>query len=125
MRLPVLLHLQIIALIALAPVLTHAQTNTEKIKATWVVERFEPEKNTPQAIQAKQELTGVCLIFGKEELTITRKTETGDSILKKGPYVVSGNSITLGKSQATILTLSGKQLTIQVPKQGVLYLAKM
>ena len=109
----------------LAYTFTFAQTNTEKIKAKWVVEKFEAEKNTSEANQAKQELLGVYLTFDKEELTISRKTETCDSVIKKGPYLISGNSLTIGKGRADILLLSDNRLTIKIPKQGILYLVKL
>jgi len=103
-----------------------AQSNAEKIKAKWSVEKFEPEKNTPQAIKAVHEFDGAYLTFGKKELIVSKKTETGETIIKRGPYSVSANSIILGKDQdpADILLLTAKNLTIKVPGQGVLYLTK-
>ncbi len=117
--------LSILAVVTFVSSLTYAQTNAEKIKAKWVVEKFETEKNTPQAIQAKQDLEGSYLAFEKDELTITKKTGSGESLIKRGQYLVLDNSLTLGKDQATILELSEKHLTIQIPNQGILYLAKM
>ncbi len=104
---------------------TYAQSNTEKIKAKWSVERFEIEKNTPQAVNAQQQLQGAFLTFGDEELVISKKTEAGEAVLNKGPYFISENSVTLGKDRADILLLSEKQLTIKIPNQGILYLSKM
>lgn len=125
MNTPIYLRLSVIIVTVFASPLTYAQTNAEKIKAKWMVENFVTEKNTAQAIQAKQELSGVYLTFENNELIITKKTETGDSLIKKGQYSVLNNSLTLGKDQAVILELSEKHLTIQIPKQGVLYLTKM
>lgn len=119
------IRLSILVVVTFVSSLTCAQTNAEKIKAKWVVEKFETEKNTPQAIQAKQDLEGSYLAFEKDELTITKKTESGESLIKRGQYLVLDNSLTLGKDQATILELSEKHLTIQIPNQGILYLAKM
>lgn len=113
-----------LAILLLASSFTFAQLNTEKIKAKWSVEKFDAEKNTPQAIKAKQDLQGVCLTFANEELIISRETETCDSVIKRGQYFVSGNSLTVGKDQADILLLSEKQLTIKIAGQGVLFLAK-
>ena len=115
----------ILAILILTFTSAFAQTNTEKIKAKWNIDRFEVEKNTPQAIKAKQDLQGVCLTFGNDELVISKKTETGYNVIKRGPYFVSGNSVTIGKDQANILTLSEKNLTIKISGQGVLYLTKM
>lgn len=115
----------ILVIFGLAPALAFAQTNSEKIKASWVVERMESEKNSPQAVKAQQELTGYCLTFGDAEVVISKRTEAGDSVTKRGEYTVSGNSITLGKDQATILLLSGNDLTIKVPGQYILYLKKL
>jgi hypothetical protein len=115
----------ILAILILTFTSAFAQTNTEKIKAKWNIDRFEVEKNTPQTIKAKQDLQGVCLTFGNDELVISKKTETGYNVIKRGPYFVSGNSVTIGKDQANILTLSEKNLTIKISGQGVLYLTKM
>jgi hypothetical protein len=114
-----------LAILLLSSTFVFAQANSEKIKAKWSIEKFEVEKNTPQAIKAKQDLQGVCLTFTTEELVVSKKTETADSVIKRGPYSVSGNSLTIGKDQADILLLSEKQLTIKIPGQGVLYLTKM
>ena len=113
------------AVLILASSIIYAQTDTEKIKAKWIIDKFESERNTAETDQTKKDLSGVCLTFKNDELTITRKTATGDSLIKTGPYFISGNSITLGKNQANILLLSEEHLTIQIPKQGTLYLIKM
>ena len=115
----------LLAVFTLASAFTYAQTNAERIKAKWLVENFEVEKDTPQAAQAKKELLGAYLTFDEKELTISRKTEAGESVLKKGEFLLSGNSLTLGKDQAVIILLSEKQLTIKIPNQGVLYLSKL
>ena len=112
-------------ILLLCSTLTFAQTNADKIKAKWIVEKFEVKKNTPQTIKASQDLQGVCLTFSNEELVISKKTETCDSVIKRGPYLLSGNIITLGKDQANILLLSEQRLTINIPGQGVLLLVKM
>jgi hypothetical protein len=125
MKFSIYLRLSIILVIFFTFTSTYAQTNSDKIKAKWVVEKFDIEKNTPQAIQAKQELLGLCLNFENEELIIARRTEKGDSIIKKGPYLISGNTLTLGKGPAAIYTLTEKELVIQIPRQGVLYLTKL
>ena len=110
---------------SLSPILSFAQTNTEKIKAKWSIEKYEVEKNTPQALKAKQDLQGVYLTFTNEELVISKQTATSDSIIKRGQYILSGNTITLGKDQADILLLSDLDLMIKIPIQGVLYLKKV
>lgn len=115
----------ILAILILASTFSYGQTNTEKIKAKWSVDKFEVEKNTPQAVKAKQDLHGVYLTFGNDELVISKKTETGDSIIKRGKYFITGNSVTIGKDQADILELSGNHLAIKISGQGVLYLTKM
>jgi hypothetical protein len=115
----------ILAILILTFTSAFAQTNTEKIKAKWNIDRFEVEKNTPQTIKAKQDLQGICLTFGNDELVISKKTDTGYDVIKRGPYFVSGNSLTIGKDQANILSLSEKNLTIKISGQGVLYLTKM
>ena len=114
-----------LAIILLTSTFAFAQTNTEKIKAKWSVEKFEVEKNTPQSIKANQDLQGVCLTFDTKEIVITKKTETRDSVIKRGQYFVSGNSLTLGNAQADILLLAEKQLRIKISGQGILYLTKM
>lgn len=115
----------ILVIFGLAPALAFAQTNTEKIKAKWIVEKMVTEKNTPGDMKVSQEMRGYCFSFGDEEVVISKRTETGDSVIKRGDYAVSGNSITLGKDQATILLLSGNDLTIKVPGQYTLYLKKL
>jgi hypothetical protein len=115
----------ILAILILTFTSAFAQTNTEKIKAKWNIDRFEVEKNIPQTIKAKQDLQGICLTFGNDELVISKKTDTGYDVIKRGPYFVSGNSLTIGKDQANILSLSEKNLTIKISGQGVLYLTKM
>ena len=114
-----------LALLLLASTFAFAQANTEKIKAKWSVEKFDVEKNTPQAIKAKEDLQGVCLTFDNDELVISKKTETCDSVIKRGRYSVSDNTLTIGKDQADILLLSEKKLTIKILGQGILYLTKM
>ncbi len=114
----------ILAVLILTSTFAFAQRNAEKIKAKWNIEKFEVEKNTPQAIKAKQDLQAVSLMFGNEELVISKKTETGDDVIKRGQYLVSGNSLTIGNDQADILLLSEKHLTIKISGQGVLYLTK-
>ena len=105
--------------------LTYGQTNADKIQAKWVVEKIDPTDNRPQSKQAKEDLLGVYLIFGNDELLITKKTDTGENLIKKGSYSITDNILTLGKDKAMILELSDKRLTIQIPRQGTLYLAKM
>jgi hypothetical protein len=114
-----------LAILLFTSTFAFGQTNTEKIKAKWSVQKFEPEKNTTQAVKAKQDLQDVCLTFANEELVISKRTETSDSVIKRGQYFISGNSLTIGKDHADILLLSEKQLTIKISGQGVLYLTKM
>lgn len=114
----------ILAVLILTSTFAFAQTNAEKIKGKWNIDKFEVEKNTPQAMKAKQDLQGVSLLFGNEELVIIKKTETGDDVIKRGQYFVSDNSLTIGKDQADILLISEKHLTIKLSGQGVLYLTK-
>jgi hypothetical protein len=115
----------ILAILIFTATCVSAQTSNEKIKGKWVVDRFEAEKNIPQAVKAKQDLQGVCLSFGDEELVITKKTGSGDSVIKKGPYFISGNTLTLGKDPAEISELSEKHLTIKMSGQGILYLTRL
>lgn len=115
----------ILAILVLTSTSAFAQTSTEKIKGKWLVAKFEVEKNTTQAIKAKQDLQGVCLTFANEELIISKKTETGDDVIKRGQYVVSENTVTIGKDQADILLLSEKNLTIKISGQGILHLTRM
>ena len=115
----------LLAILLLASSFAMAQTNNEKIKAKWSVDKLETEKNTPQAIKAKQDLQNVFLTFDNQEVVISKKTQNGDSLIKKGPYSVSGNTLIIGKDAAVILLLSEKQLTIKLPGQGVLYLTKI
>jgi len=119
-----LLRQPILLILTFAASFTYAQSNNDKIIAKWSVDKFEVEKNTPQAVKAQQELQGTFLTFG-DELVISKKAEGGEQVIKKGQYSVSGTSITLGKDQAEILELSEKKLTIKIPTQGVLYLTKM
>ncbi len=112
-------------ILLLASTFAFAQTNTQNIKAKWSVEKFDVEKNTPQVVKAKQDLEAVYFTFGNNELVISKKTETIDSVIKRGPYLVSGNFLTIGKDKANILLLSKNKLTINIPGQGVLYLVKM
>jgi len=109
----------------LVPGFVFSQVNIEKIKAKWSIEKFETDRNTAQAIKAKQDLVGVYLTFENTELVISKRTATCDSMIKKGQYFVSGNSITLGKDKADILLLSDNDLTIKIPGQGILYLKRM
>src|SRR6185369_17633033 len=112
----------ILVIFIFAATCVSAQTNAEKIKAKWIVDRFVVEKNTPQAVKVKQDLQSVCLSFGENELVISKKTDSGDSVIKKGPYSISGNTLTLGKDHAEISELSEKNLTIKLPGQATLYL---
>jgi len=124
MKASTLLRQPILIILTFAASFTYAQGNNDKIIAKWSLDKFEVEKNTPQAVKAQQELQGTFLTFG-DELVISKKTEGGEQVIKKGQYSVSGTSITLGKDQAEILELSEKKLTIKIPTQGVLYLTKM
>lgn len=81
MNTPAYFRQTILSILVLAPSFAFAQTNTEKIKAKWSVKKFEVEKNTAQSIQAQKDLLGVCLTFGNEELVISKKTETSDSVI--------------------------------------------
>jgi predicted fused transcriptional regulator/phosphomethylpyrimidine kinase len=101
------------------------QENAEKIKARWSLDKFDPEGNSPGALKAKEELQDVFLTFSKDQLIISRKTENGDVVIKKGEYAVSGNSVILGKDKAEIILLSEKQLTIKIPGQGLMYLTRI
>jgi hypothetical protein len=100
-----------------------AQTNADKIKGTWVVEKMEPVKQTAQSRKAQQELQGMYLTFGTEEVTISKKT--ADSVLKKGAYSILGSTLTFGKDEATIVLLDDKNLNINIPSQGILYLLRL
>lgn len=102
-----------------------AQTNADKIKGTWVVEKMEPVKQTAQSRKAQQELQGMYLTFGTEEVTISKKTATADSVLKKGAYSILGSTLTFGKDEATIVLLDDKNLNINIPSQGILYLLRL
>jgi hypothetical protein len=117
----------LLATFILISTLAFAQTNTEKIKGKWSIDKFETDKNTPQAVKAREEMKGVYLTFGNGEVVITKKTEGCEDFMKKGPYSISANSIILGKDQdaAEILLLSEKNITIKIPGQGVLYLVKI
>jgi len=101
-----------------------AQVDTGKIKTSWTIDKFEVERSTAQIAKVQQELQGVYLTFGSKELVISKKTGSGDSLVKKGSYFLSGNTLTLGKDQAEILELSEKNLTLKIPG-GILYLSKM
>jgi hypothetical protein len=101
------------------------QENAEKIKARWSLDKFDPEGNSPGALKAKEELQDVFLTFSKDQLIISRKTENGDVVIKKGEYAVFGNSVILGKDKAEIILLSEKQLTIKIPGQGLMYLTRI
>lgn len=125
MKTSALLRLTSLIVFTFGTTFTFAQDNLEKIKAKWSVDKFEAKENTPQAVKAEKELLGIYFTFGNEELLITKKTETGESVVKKGQYTVSGNLITLGNDQADILFLNDKCLTIKIPNQGILYLARM
>lgn len=102
-----------------------AQNNGQGIKGKWIVEKFQAEANSLQSAKTARDLTGLYLTFGDEELTISRKSQTGDSIIKRGPYSVSENTVMLGKDQAEIILLSNTHLTIKLPGQGMLFLRKL
>jgi hypothetical protein len=108
-----------------APILSLAQDNSTKIKGKWIVEKFEPAKDTSQAAKASQDLVGLYLTFDESELIITKKTEDSESQIKRGQYLISGNSLTLGKDQAEIVSISNTNLTISIPRQGILHLKKL
>ncbi len=114
----------LLIILTLTASFAYAQANNDKIKAKWVVDKFEVEASTPQAVKARQELQGSFLTFG-DELVISKSTNQGELVIKKGQYIVSGTSITLEKDEAEIIELSEKHLTIKIPKQGILYLTKM
>ncbi|MEO5947415.1 MAG: hypothetical protein ABIP79_11415 [Chitinophagaceae bacterium] len=114
----------ILIVLIFASTYAYAQTNNDKLKAKWIVEKFEVEKNTPQAVKAIQNLQGVSLTFVNEELIISKKSETGEIVIKRGGYSVAGNLINLGNDHAEILVLSETSLAIKISGQGVLYLTK-
>lgn len=118
------LHLVIVTIFTFVTSLAFGQDNSEKIKAKWLVDKFEIEKSTPQAIKAQQEMQGTFLTFGTE-LLISKKVEGVETVIKKGQYFISGNVLTLGKDQAEILELSENKMTIKIPGQGILYLSKI
>lgn len=113
----------VLVVLILVSSLAYAQENNKKIKTTWCVDKFEIEKTSPEAIKAQQALQGAYLTFS-DELLISKENETGEVVIKKGPYFITGNNITLGNDQAEILELSENKLTIRIPNQGVLYLTK-
>jgi len=86
---------------------------------------LESQKDSEGAVQAAKDMAGICLEFRDTELIITKKKESGDSLIKKGPYLLSANILTLGKDKAAILELSEDRLTFQVPRQGIFYLLKL
>ena len=114
-----------LVIFSLTSIITYAQTNTEKIKAKWCVERFEVEKITPESSKAQQDLLSVYLTFNDKELVISKKTEANDNIIKRGQYSLSGNILKIGEDQADILLLSEQYLTIKIPRQGILYLRRI
>ncbi len=101
------------------------QINVSQLKGKWEVEKFDEAKASAQAIQAKKDLVGICLTFQDEQLIVSKRTAIGDSVIKKGSYFFSGDTILIGSDRATILFLSQKNLKIQIPGQGTLYLTKM
>lgn len=117
------LHKAFLLALIFATSLAYAQDNQKKIKAKWSVDKFDIEKKSPDAIKAQQALEGTYLTFS-DELVISKENETGEGVIKKGPYFITGNNITLGKEQGEILELSENRLTIKIPNQGILYLTK-
>jgi hypothetical protein len=125
MRAHIYLRSIILAILVFTFASSNAQNNPEKIKAVWSLDKFETEKNTPQAIKATKNLEGLQITFGKAELVISKKTPTGDTVIKKGLYSISGNIIILGKDQAEILVLSEDRLNIKIKGQGIIYLTRL
>lgn len=101
------------------------QINVSQLKGKWEVEKFDEAKPNAQAIQAKKDLIGICLTFQDEQLIVSKRNSSGDSVIKKGSYFLSGDTLLIGSDRATILLLSQKNLKIQIPSQGALYLTKM
>jgi hypothetical protein len=114
-----------LVLFAKNPTLSFAQDNSAKIKGKWVVEKFEASKDSLQAGKASQDLLGLYLTFDEKELIISKKSEDGESPVKRGQYFISGNSLTVGKDQAEIILLSETHLTISIPRQGILHLKRL
>ena len=125
MKSSILFRLILILLLVSITTLTHAQSETGRIKAKWSVDRFEVENTTPQAVNAQKLLEGAYLTFGEKELVISKKTDAGEIVLNKGPYLISENSVTLGNDKADIILLSEKHLTVKIPNQGTLYPTKL
>jgi hypothetical protein len=101
------------------------QINISQLKGKWEVEKFDEAKASDQEIQAKKDLVGICLTFHDEQMIVSKRTAIGDSVIKKGSYFLSGDTILIGKDRATILLLSQRNLKILIPRQGTLYLTKM
>lgn len=112
-----------ISIFMFATSFTFGQDYKVKIKAKWIVNKFECEKNTPEAIKAQKEIEFTYLTFG-DELLISKKIDGVETVIKRGLYSVSGSSLTLGKDEAIILELSENKMSIKISGQGILHLSK-
>src|SRR5437868_11390503 len=91
-----------------------AQTNEQMIKGKWRVDKLEIEKNTPDALRAKQEVENTLFDFGNKELVISKRIGAGETVIKKGPYGILGYTLILGKDEGEIITISERQLTVKI-----------
>ncbi len=124
MNIPFSLRQALLAAMLLFSSQSFSQIDSNKLKATWDIRNFEAEADTERARQAARDMQGHSFSFANGELIIAKRMGQTDSVIKRGPYVFSGNSITLGNSKATVLLLSDTQLNIQLPGQGTLYLVR-
>ncbi|MDB5200946.1 MAG: hypothetical protein JWQ27_355 [Ferruginibacter sp.] len=101
-----------------------AQANNELAATSWSVKKATSTKTNVSSAKLQQELNGVLLTFATNEVTVSRRTGTTDTLIKKGNYSVSGNVISLGKNKASYAR-DGDHLTITVANQGIFYLEKV
>lgn len=102
-----------------------AQDNAEKIKGKWIFEKLELTRAKEDPGKAHQMLENTIMEFDGKEMQLSRKESDLIVPLKKGPYQILGNALSLGDSiPAEILELTDKKLVFKIP-DGIMYYRKM
>ena len=106
-------------------VTAQAQDYAEKLKGKWIFEKIELTRVKEEPAKVHQMLENSIMDFDGKEMQFSRKESESIVPIKKGPYQLIGNSLTLGDSiPAKILELTDKKLVIKIP-DGIMYYRRM
>lgn len=101
-----------------------AQDYAEKIKGKWNFEKAEVVRQGRDQASVNLMMAQFVFNFDGTELQVSKKTPSGDSLLKKMPYRIQDDLIYLDKDFAKILTLNQGKLVYKT-SEAIFYYRRL